>query len=126
MRVEFGVMENCASNHFIPRNDYLSIYGIDISNQKDRYFTIGDNKRQKFGFLNNKKQIDVIKKEEPNQEKHSSISEQLTEAEFNNELAEKMKERLIDLLFIYKSAFAIDSKQLGAIIGHELDIIINV
>ncbi|MBW0480784.1 hypothetical protein O181_020499 [Austropuccinia psidii MF-1] len=46
LKVEFLVMDNCTSNHFILGNDYLSIYGIDISNQKDRYFTIGDNKRQ--------------------------------------------------------------------------------
>ncbi|MBW0564593.1 hypothetical protein O181_104308 [Austropuccinia psidii MF-1] len=51
IKVEFVVMDNCTSNHFILENDYLSIYGIDISNQKDRYFTIGDNKRQRFGFL---------------------------------------------------------------------------
>ncbi|MBW0585644.1 hypothetical protein O181_125359, partial [Austropuccinia psidii MF-1] len=55
LKVEFVVLNNCTSNHFILGNVYLSFYGIDISNQKDRYFTIGDNKRQKFGFLDNKK-----------------------------------------------------------------------
>ncbi|MBW0531132.1 hypothetical protein O181_070847 [Austropuccinia psidii MF-1] len=45
LKVESVVMDNCTSNDFILVNDYLSIYGIDISNQKDRYFTIGDNKR---------------------------------------------------------------------------------
>ncbi|MBW0589978.1 hypothetical protein O181_129693 [Austropuccinia psidii MF-1] len=119
-------MDNCTSNHFILGNDYLSIYGIDISNQKDRYFTIGDNKRQKFGFLNNKKQITVIKNEEKIPEKELFISEQLKEAEFNQELTEKMKEKLIDLLFKYKNAFATDKEPLGAIIGHEVDIILNV
>ncbi|MBW0558311.1 hypothetical protein O181_098026 [Austropuccinia psidii MF-1] len=63
IKVEFVVMDNCTSNHFILGNDYLSIYGIDISKQKDRYFTIGDNKRQTFVFLNNKKQITAIKNE---------------------------------------------------------------
>ncbi|MBW0525478.1 hypothetical protein O181_065193 [Austropuccinia psidii MF-1] len=37
-----------------------------------------------------------------------------------------MKEKLIDLLFKYKNAFATDKKPLGAIIGHEVDIILNV
>ncbi|MBW0516213.1 hypothetical protein O181_055928 [Austropuccinia psidii MF-1] len=45
LNVEFSVMDNCTSKHFILGNDYLTIYGIDIFNQKDRYFTIGDNKR---------------------------------------------------------------------------------
>ncbi|MBW0564679.1 hypothetical protein O181_104394 [Austropuccinia psidii MF-1] len=37
-----------------------------------------------------------------------------------------MKEKLIDLLFKYENAFATDKEPLGAIIGHELDIILNV
>ncbi|MBW0470532.1 hypothetical protein O181_010247 [Austropuccinia psidii MF-1] len=37
-----------------------------------------------------------------------------------------MKEKLIDLLFKYKNAFATDKKPLGAIIGHQVDIILNV
>ncbi|MBW0525750.1 hypothetical protein O181_065465 [Austropuccinia psidii MF-1] len=115
-------MDNRTSNNFLLGNDYLSIYGTDISNQKDRYFTIGDNKRQKFGFLNNKKQITVIKNEEKIPEKNSFINEQLNEAEFNQDLTEKP----IYLLFKYKNAFATEKEQLGEIIGHELDIIINV
>ncbi|MBW0560956.1 hypothetical protein O181_100671, partial [Austropuccinia psidii MF-1] len=126
IKVEFVVMESCTSNHFILGNDYLSIYGIDISNQKDRYFTIEDNKRQKFGFLNNKKQIEVIKNEEKSPENKLFISEKLKEAEFNQELTEKMKEKLIDLLFKYKNAFETDKEPLGAIIRHEVDIILNV
>ncbi|MBW0590880.1 hypothetical protein O181_130595 [Austropuccinia psidii MF-1] len=68
IKVEFVVMDNCTSNHFMLGNEYLSIYAIDISNQKDRYFTIGDNKRYKFGFLNNKRQITVVKNEEKSPE----------------------------------------------------------
>ncbi|MBW0562451.1 hypothetical protein O181_102166 [Austropuccinia psidii MF-1] len=37
-----------------------------------------------------------------------------------------MKEKLIDLLFKYKNAFATNKEPLGAIIGHEADIILNV
>ncbi|MBW0485762.1 hypothetical protein O181_025477 [Austropuccinia psidii MF-1] len=37
-----------------------------------------------------------------------------------------MEEKLIDLLFKYKNAFATDKEPLGAIIGHEVDIILNV
>ncbi|MBW0542328.1 hypothetical protein O181_082043 [Austropuccinia psidii MF-1] len=125
-KVEFVVMYNRTSNHFILGYDYVSIYGIDISNQEDKYFTIGDRKRQTFGFLNNKKQITVIKNEEKRPEKELFISEQLKKAEFNQELTEKMNEKLIDLLFKYKNAFETDKEPLGAIIGHEVDIILNV
>ncbi|MBW0552962.1 hypothetical protein O181_092677 [Austropuccinia psidii MF-1] len=125
IKVEFLVMENCTSNHFIIGNDYLSIYGIDISNQKDRYFTIGENKRQKFGFLNNKRHVTVVKNEEKSPEMYF-FTEQLKEAEFKHELTGKKKEKLIDLLFKYKNAFATDKEPLSAIIGHEVDIILNV
>ncbi|MBW0582681.1 hypothetical protein O181_122396 [Austropuccinia psidii MF-1] len=37
-----------------------------------------------------------------------------------------MKEKLIDLIVKYKNAFATDKEPLGAIIGHEIDIILNV
>ncbi|MBW0544083.1 hypothetical protein O181_083798 [Austropuccinia psidii MF-1] len=37
-----------------------------------------------------------------------------------------MEEKLIDLLFKYKNAFSSDKEPLGAIIGHEVDIILNV
>ncbi|MBW0555030.1 hypothetical protein O181_094745 [Austropuccinia psidii MF-1] len=99
IKVEFVVMDNCTSNHFILGNDYLSIYGIDISNQKDRYPIIGDNKRQKFGFL---------------------------KAEFNRDLTENMEEKLIDFFFKYTNSFATNKEPLGALIGHEVDIILNV
>ncbi|MBW0555311.1 hypothetical protein O181_095026 [Austropuccinia psidii MF-1] len=48
-KVDIVVMDNCTTNHFKLGNDYFLIYGIDISSQKDRYFTIGDNKNQTFG-----------------------------------------------------------------------------
>ncbi|MBW0568342.1 hypothetical protein O181_108057, partial [Austropuccinia psidii MF-1] len=35
LKVEFVVMNNCTSQHFILGNDYLNIYGIDINNHKD-------------------------------------------------------------------------------------------
>ncbi|MBW0475003.1 hypothetical protein O181_014718 [Austropuccinia psidii MF-1] len=119
-------MDNCTNNQFILGNNSLSSYGIDISNQKDRYFTIGDNKRQKFGFLNNKEQMKVLKSEEKSPEKDFLIRDQLKEAELNQELTEKIKEKLIDLLFKYRNAFETDKEPLGAIIGHEVDIILNV
>ncbi|MBW0537271.1 hypothetical protein O181_076986 [Austropuccinia psidii MF-1] len=126
VKVEFVLMDNCSSNHFILGNYYLSAYSIDISGEEYRYFTIGDKERQKFGFLNNKKQITGIMNEEKIQEKDFFIDEQLKNAEFNQELTEKMKEELIDLLIKYKNAFATDKEPLGSIIGHEVHIILNV
>ncbi|MBW0529726.1 hypothetical protein O181_069441 [Austropuccinia psidii MF-1] len=70
------------------------MYGIDLHNNKDRYFTIGDNKRQKFAFLPFKRQITANK--------------------------------LSALLYDHKEAFALEKEPLEAIIGHEVDIILNI
>ncbi|MBW0589553.1 hypothetical protein O181_129268 [Austropuccinia psidii MF-1] len=59
--LEFVVMENCSSTHYILGNDYLIIFFIDLHNNKDRYFTIGDNKCKKLAFLPFKRQTTVRK-----------------------------------------------------------------
>ncbi|MBW0590152.1 hypothetical protein O181_129867, partial [Austropuccinia psidii MF-1] len=55
--VEFVVMENCSSTHFILGNDYLILYGLDLHNNKDRYLNIGNNEHPKFSFIPFKRQI---------------------------------------------------------------------
>ncbi|MBW0518492.1 hypothetical protein O181_058207 [Austropuccinia psidii MF-1] len=60
MKIEIVVMDNCASQNLSLGNDYLNIYGIVINNHKDRYFTIGEDKRQKFAFSSMGKQLSVI------------------------------------------------------------------
>ncbi|MBW0473873.1 hypothetical protein O181_013588 [Austropuccinia psidii MF-1] len=54
------------------------------------------------------------------------MRDQLKEPEFNQELTGKMEEKLIDLLFKYENAFPTDKEPLVSIIGHEVDIILNV
>ncbi|MBW0510272.1 hypothetical protein O181_049987 [Austropuccinia psidii MF-1] len=99
LKVEFVVMNNCTSQHFILGNYYLNIYGIDINNHKDRYFTIGENKRQKFAFTPEKREITVIRQVK-NVSKEKFVSDQ--------------------------EAFASDNEPLGDIKGHEIDIMLNV
>ncbi|MBW0517562.1 hypothetical protein O181_057277 [Austropuccinia psidii MF-1] len=81
------------------------MYGIDLHNNKDRYFTIGDNKCQKFAFLPYKKQISVNKVSPVSLELESELSA---------------------LLYHHKEAFASYKKPLGAIVGHEFDIVLNI
>ncbi|MBW0510347.1 hypothetical protein O181_050062 [Austropuccinia psidii MF-1] len=83
------------------------MYGIDLHNNKDRYFTIGDNKCQKFAFLPFKRQITVSKVAPVDLELERFKSEQLNEAE-------------ISLHLTY------NKEPLGEIIGHEVDIILNI
>ncbi|MBW0522528.1 hypothetical protein O181_062243 [Austropuccinia psidii MF-1] len=108
LKVEIVVMNYCTSQHFILGNDYLNIHGIDINNHKDRYFTIGEDKRQKFAFTLEKREITVIKQVK-NVNKEKFVSDQLIEAQINPELTLEMKEELIEILFQYREAFAPDN-----------------
>ncbi|MBW0571595.1 hypothetical protein O181_111310 [Austropuccinia psidii MF-1] len=125
LKVEFVFMNNCTSQHFILGNDYLNIYVIDIKNHKDRYFTIGENKRQKFSFPPEKRKMTFIR-QVTNVNKEKFLSNQLIEAQISPELAPEMKEELIEILFQYREALASYNEPLGAIKGHEVDIMLNV
>ncbi|MBW0556215.1 hypothetical protein O181_095930 [Austropuccinia psidii MF-1] len=124
--VEFVVMENCSSTHLILGNDYLIIYGIDFHNNKEKYFTIGDNKRQKFAFLPFKRKITVNKVSPVKLELEKLKSEQLNEAEISLHLSDRQENEISALLYDHKEAFASDTEPLGAIIGHEADITLNI
>ncbi|MBW0502325.1 hypothetical protein O181_042040 [Austropuccinia psidii MF-1] len=124
--VEFVVMENCSSTHFILGNYYLIMYGIDLHNNKDRYFTIGDNKHQKISFLPFKRKITIRKISPVNLELEKFKSEQLDEAEISLHLTYKQESELSSLLYNHKGAFASDKETLWAIIGHEVAIILNI
>ncbi|MBW0549682.1 hypothetical protein O181_089397 [Austropuccinia psidii MF-1] len=102
------------------------MYGIDLNNNKDRYFTIEDNKNQKFAFLPFKRQITVRKVAPVNLELEKFKSEQLNEAEISLHLTDKHESELSDLLYDHKEAFKSEKEPLGAIIGHEVDIMLNI
>ncbi|MBW0499187.1 hypothetical protein O181_038902 [Austropuccinia psidii MF-1] len=117
LKVEFAFMNDCTSQNIIVGNDYLNIYAIDINNNKDRYFTIGKNKRQKFAFPPEKRGITVIRQVK-NVNKEIYVSDKLSEAQISTELTSEMKEELIEILFQYREDFASYNEPLGAIKGH--------
>ncbi|MBW0562187.1 hypothetical protein O181_101902 [Austropuccinia psidii MF-1] len=102
------------------------MYGIDLPNNKDRYFTIGDNKSQKFTFLPFKRRITVNKVSPVNLELQKFKSEQLRESEISLHLTDKQENELSSFLYDHKGAFASDKEPLGEIIGHEVEIILNI
>ncbi|MBW0535039.1 hypothetical protein O181_074754 [Austropuccinia psidii MF-1] len=53
-------------------------------------------------------------------------SEQLNEAEISLYLTDKQESELYTLLYDHKEAFASGKEPLGAIVGHEADIILNI
>ncbi|MBW0471620.1 hypothetical protein O181_011335 [Austropuccinia psidii MF-1] len=102
------------------------MYVIDLHDNKDRYFTTGDNKNQKFAFLHFKIQITVSKLSPVSVELEKFKSEQLNESELSLHLTEKQEKELPIVLYDHKEAFASDKEPLGEIICHEVDIILNI
>ncbi|MBW0593019.1 hypothetical protein O181_132734 [Austropuccinia psidii MF-1] len=102
------------------------MYGIDWHNKKDRYFTIGGNKHQKFAFLPFKRQLTVNEVSPVNLEVETFKSEQLREAEIRLHLTDKQENELSSLFYYHKRSFASDKEPLGATIGHEADIILTI
>ncbi|MBW0593196.1 hypothetical protein O181_132911, partial [Austropuccinia psidii MF-1] len=95
------------------------MYGIELHNNKGRYFTIGENKCQKFAFLPFKRQIKVNKASPDNLELEKLNYEQLNEAAISLHLTYKQESELSALLYYNKEAFESDKEPLGAIVGHE-------
>ncbi|MBW0504002.1 hypothetical protein O181_043717 [Austropuccinia psidii MF-1] len=125
MKKERVPTENCTSQHIIFGNVYLNIYGIDINNHKDRYFTIGENTRQKISFFNVPKQISILYSLKDTH-KEEFVANQLVEAQIIPSLSPKMRHDLIYVLYTYKNTFASDNELLGTIKGHEVDITLNI
>ncbi|MBW0461989.1 hypothetical protein O181_001704 [Austropuccinia psidii MF-1] len=117
-------MNNCTSQHSILGNDYVEICGIENNNSKDRCFTIGDNERQKFALPIYKRGITFMKQVK-NVGKDIFGKGKLIEAQISPKLTSEMMEDLIEISFQYREAFASDNEPLGAIEGHEVDIILN-
>ncbi|MBW0540714.1 hypothetical protein O181_080429 [Austropuccinia psidii MF-1] len=124
--VEFVVMENCSSTHFILWNNYLIMYGIYIHNNKERYFTIGDNKSKEFGCFPFKRQITVKKVSPVSLELELFKCEQLNEAEISLHLSDKQENEISALLYDHKESFDSDKEPPGAIIGQKFDITLNI
>ncbi|MBW0552414.1 hypothetical protein O181_092129, partial [Austropuccinia psidii MF-1] len=102
------------------------MYGIDLHNKKDRYFTIGDNKHQEYTFLPFKRKITVNKVSPVGLELGKFKYEKLNEAEISLHLTYKQENELSALLYDHKEAFSSDKEPLGAIVGHEVEIILNI
>ncbi|MBW0515313.1 hypothetical protein O181_055028 [Austropuccinia psidii MF-1] len=102
------------------------MHGIDLHSTKDRYFTIGDNKHQKPSFLPFKRQITVSKVATVSLELERFKYEQLNEAEISLHLTDSQENELSALFCEHRKAFESDNKPLVPIIGHEVEIMLNI
>ncbi|MBW0465747.1 hypothetical protein O181_005462 [Austropuccinia psidii MF-1] len=125
VKKEIVVMDNCTSQHIILGNSYSNIDGIDINNHKDRYFTIVENKRQKFVFYNMPEKISEVSSNK-HINKEYFVLNQHSEAHIHPTLSSKMKQELYDVLYTYNDSFSSDNEPLCAFRGHEVYITLNI
>ncbi|MBW0516667.1 hypothetical protein O181_056382 [Austropuccinia psidii MF-1] len=102
------------------------MYGIDLHNNKARYFIIGDNKCQKLAFSTFRRQITVNKVLAVNLELEKFRYEWLNEAKVSLHLTDKQENELYTLLYDHKEAFESYKEPLGSILFNEVDIILNI
>ncbi|MBW0540525.1 hypothetical protein O181_080240 [Austropuccinia psidii MF-1] len=137
-----GAFFSCVGKSFLKtcvpnfEDQLLPIYGIK--------FNKASNTRKAFGMLDTTVifphingnlritveffviQIEVIKVSAVNLELEKSNSEQLNEPEISPHLTDKQESQLLALLYDHKEAFASDKEPMGAIVCHEVDIILNI
>ncbi|MBW0544063.1 hypothetical protein O181_083778 [Austropuccinia psidii MF-1] len=97
----------------------------NINSHNNRYFTIGENERQKFAFSNIPKQIYVIYSVKDTY-KEEFVANKLVEAQINPSLSPKMRHDLIYVLYTYRNSFSSDNKPSGTIKGNEVDINLKI
>ncbi|MBW0547732.1 hypothetical protein O181_087447 [Austropuccinia psidii MF-1] len=118
--VQFVVMENYSSTHFILGNDYLIMYRIDLHSNKDRYLTIGDNKSKIFVFSSFKRQITVSKVAPVSLELEKFKYEKLNGAAISLHLTDSQENELSALLYCHREKFASDNEPLGQLLVMKL------
>ncbi|MBW0477503.1 hypothetical protein O181_017218 [Austropuccinia psidii MF-1] len=125
MKTEIVIMEKFTLQHIILGSDYLIIYGIEINNNKGRYSTIGESKRQTLAFSNMPKQILVVFQ---NKDTHKGefVLEELSEAQIDPGISFRMMKELINVLYTYKIVFSSDNEQLRTIRVNEIYITLNI
>jgi hypothetical protein len=126
-------MKNTNVDYFILGNDFLVLYGFDIVNSKDRYFTIGNgNKNKKFSFIPSKFSPAVMHQaSEPIQsldrvDLNRFIQDDVSEAKANTELDSQQRIELLEMLYMNRKGFATVDEPFGSIIGHEVEIKLTV
>ncbi|MBW0522630.1 hypothetical protein O181_062345 [Austropuccinia psidii MF-1] len=102
------------------------MYGIDLHNNEEIFFTIWENKNQKFAFLNLRRKITVNKVSQVSLELEKFTSEQLNKAEVSLHFTDKQENELSTLLYDHKEAFESDKNPLVASVGHEVEIILKI
>ena len=103
------------------------MYGFDINNSKERFFTIGhENQRKKWSFTDRKNILNIVSSTASSGEYEDFIENNFCEANVNSKLSTKETNDLRKLVYEFRTNFAKEGEPLTAIKGHEVDIELNI
>ncbi|KAG0142865.1 hypothetical protein CROQUDRAFT_49639, partial [Cronartium quercuum f. sp. fusiforme G11] len=124
---EFVVMNNMKAEYFILGAEWLNIYGINIHNARERYFTINDNQHKKFALLT-KNTISVIEKVNlsSDETKEDQLNKAISETKFGPNLTKDQKISVEYLINKYRNQFDLGNNNLGEIKNHPVHVKLNV
>ncbi|MBW0530606.1 hypothetical protein O181_070321 [Austropuccinia psidii MF-1] len=114
---ELVVLDNAHIKGFLLGTDYQRMYGIEISNSKNRHITIGTNKEKKLG-------LDIYQRS--SQDPLEDLLKEFREGQFSTTLTSKQKLSLLKMLRKNRPAFAIGEEPLGMIKGHDIELYLDV
>ena len=97
------------------------MYGIDIFQSKDSYFTIGGDWKRKFQICNIHTEIISPINNAPDPEDLQSFNEEyMSQAAISDILTNSQKDDLLKVCYINKEAFCTTEEPIGNVTGHDI------
>ncbi|MBW0482885.1 hypothetical protein O181_022600 [Austropuccinia psidii MF-1] len=111
VNTEFRVLDEAHIQGFLLGTNYQRMYGIYISNSKNRNITIGTNKEKKFS-------LDIY--QISSQDSLEELLNEFRKGQFSTTLTSKQKLIFLKMLRNNRPEFAIGEEPLGKIRGHDI------
>ena len=103
------------------------MYGIDIFQSKNRFFTIGGDWKKKFQICNINTRLPESTNEIRNKKEMSEFQEEyMSQACISDIISEEQKEDILRTCFINKEAFCTTEEPIGNIKGHDLELELTI
>ncbi|KAI7959400.1 hypothetical protein MJO28_003191 [Puccinia striiformis f. sp. tritici] len=129
LSIEFVVLQDALCDYLILGNDTFCMYGIDVFQSKDRFYTIGGDWKRKFQICNvNIKLPDEVNTNNVklNEELHSFKEDYLSQAAVSNLLTEDQQFDILKACLHHKEAFCTTEEPIGNIKGHDMKLELTV
>ncbi|KAG0139044.1 hypothetical protein CROQUDRAFT_17164, partial [Cronartium quercuum f. sp. fusiforme G11] len=123
---EFVVMDNMKSQYFILGTEFLSIYGINVYNGREHYFTINDNQHKKFAILMKNTMMTVKNATAENENKTINEDSNSSEAKFGPKLSQEQTLAVKKSINQYSNQFDLGNNNLGKIRNHPVHVALDV